>query len=112
VISQLFILRSTCVGVWICLTSLRNENKNETSTVAGLAHWLKGQCSGIGIWKVRSTALEIQDIAADRAADGLQSVEERIHRIKQLMSGMKDTFVDAKEKFRTFYREEHEETVW
>ena len=111
-ISQFFILRSTYVGVWICLTSLRNENKNETNEVAHLAHWLKGQCGTIGISKVRDTAIKIQQIAADRAADGLLSVEESIHRIKQLMSGMEDAFVDANEKFRTFYREEQEETVW
>jgi hypothetical protein len=62
----------------------------------------------MGIYKVRDLAGEIQGIANDLS----RSIEQRIHGIKQVMDRIKDDFVDAKQKLRAFYREEHEETDW
>jgi hypothetical protein len=62
----------------------------------------------MGIYKVRDSAGKIQAIANDDS----HSVEEQIHSIKQVMTIIKDEFVDAKQKLRAFYREEQEETDW
>lgn len=71
--------------------------------MGGLAHYLKGGSNMVGIWRVYNAALRIQDIAYDSS----QSVEEKL-----TMTGLKDAFVDAKQKLRNFYREKQEETEW
>jgi len=87
---------------------LRNGNSNDLQLIRGNAHWTKGACYTIEIFKVEDLALRIQDAADDDS----QSIEEAMHIITQLLGEMKDVFVDAHQKLRAFYREPQKEIEW
>jgi hypothetical protein len=87
---------------------LRNDGSNNLSSIFSLARFAKGSCHTMGIFKVEGAAEEIQWAAADSSRD----CEENIQLITRLLGEMRDSFVDADDKLRAFYRESQRVIEW